>query len=125
MIELILKAFEQVAQSHSFWGSMGFTTAIAMFVGALLYDGHIDEAEKSSVSILAYASMIVWTNLIRINDTLSKVPNDVAKLSPNISNAYNSTATIVYITFFWFIGRFLGVLVFIARKKYNRMKVKN
>jgi len=106
----ILDAFTYVANQPMFWGSMGFTTAIAMFVGVILYDGHIDQAQKGTLSVLSYAAMIFWTTFIRLRPPAVELPSHQGKV-------FAGLATIIYLILFWLIGVGLGVMFFHRRCK--------
>lgn len=109
MIELLVNVFSYISEAPFFWGAMGFTTALGMFVGALIYDGELTEASKGIVSVISYACMIVWMNLTRIANVLG--PNlDVGHTRTGM--AFAGTATVVAVTLAWLLGMFLGVVVF-------------
>ena len=95
---------------NMFWGTMGFTTSIALFIGVLLYDGHIDQAKKGVWAVLSYAFMITWLNVIRIFP-ITSAPNFVNDIGhPGV--AYAGVATTFYITIAWLMGIFIGVNLF-------------
>lgn len=112
-IILFMKSMEYVANQNLFWGSMGFTVAIAIFVGAMLFDGNIEQSKKGMVAVGTYAFMLVWTTGVRI------LPNAIERdFVYNDGRALASIATIVYITLFWMIGVMIGVNIF-KLKKYR------
>lgn len=111
-LSVVFQSIDYVTQARFFWSSMGFTTAIAMFVGATIYDGHIEQAKKGVIGVLSYILMLLWVTLIRVADSLSG-PN-VHK--ENFYMAYAGSVSIFFLTFFWLIGIILGVLVFRLKK---------
>ena len=117
MIQLFIDAAIYVANSPMFYGSMGFTTATAMFIGALLYDGNIQEARKGLVAVISYVVMLVWTTGLRV------FPNAVVHnfvYSPtHDGRAFAGMVTIIYISLAWFLGFFLGIHLFSLGKKYK------
>lgn len=110
LVNLLKSAFIYVASQNLFWGSMGFTTAIAMFVGVMLFDGNMEQTKKGLVSVLSYAGMIFWTTLIRV------MPISLES-TVHTERVYAGIATVAYITFFWLLGIFIGVNIFRLRHK--------
>lgn len=90
-----------ISQAPYFWGTMGFITAMAMFIGVILYDGKMKEVSKALVCVGSYAALLTWINLIRISHVGVK----------NWAQAYAGVATIILVTFCWLLGMFLGVLL--------------
>lgn len=107
MGNLIIDAFYFVVGENMFWGSMGFTTAMAMFVGVLLYNGNIDHAKRGLFGVLSYAAMLFWTTLVRV------MPNALEhNFTYNSPRPFAGLMTILLITFFWMLGVFIGVNMF-------------
>lgn len=107
----LFEVIKYVTNAPMFWGSMGFTTAIAMFIGALVYDGELEQASKGVFSVVSYVIMLLWVMISRVLSSLNTVGlNEPAK-------AWAGTLTILLITIFWLIGILLGVLI--LRTKYK------
>lgn len=115
-IEVILSSLEYVVNGAMFWGAMGFTTAIGMFVGALLYDGELDQARKGLLSVLSYACMLLWVNFHRVNETLASKNFDFGN-HPEYAPA--GTITVIVVSIAWILGVLIGVFLF--RRKYKGM----
>lgn len=115
-IELIKLASQYVFNGPYFWGSMGFTTAMGMFVGALLYDGNMKEANKGVLSVLSYFIMLFWVNGTRVNETTSKPTFLLETMHPEYAHA--GTVTLLAVTVAWVLGVLLGVGIFTY--KYRR-----
>ena len=109
MFNLLKDSFIYVAHQNMFWGSMGFTTAIAMFIGVILYDGNIEESKKGSISVLSYAAMIFWTTMVRINPP-------PLESQTHKGMVYAGIATVIYLTIFWLAGIMIGVNFFKHKK---------
>lgn len=105
-----MDSFVYVANQNMFWGTMGFTTAMAMFIGVLLYDGNLDQAKKGIWAVLSYVFMLVWLNMVRIFP-ITASPNYVYHEN-NYGMAYAGIATITYITIAWLLGILIGVRLF-------------
>lgn len=105
MIDQFFLALRYVAGAPYFWGSMGFTTAIAMFIGATMYDGQLTQVKKGLVSIFLYAFLLLQVTYSRIQPFLTLNGTHDPKLLAGI-------ATIFLVTLFWCLGLFLGVLLF-------------
>jgi len=111
-LSLLKDIFVYITNAPLFWGSMGFTTAIAMFVGATIFDGHIEQAKKGMVAVGTYVFMLLWVTILRVNDTIihSKIPT-------RNQMAYAGVATIFVISFFWVFGVFIGVFILNLRER--------
>lgn len=109
---LLLKSIEYATGAPYFWGSMGFTAAIAVFVGAAIYDGHLNQVKKALISVLSYAGMVVWVTSSRIANTLS-----ISGKEPNPERPLGSIVALICVTASWVLGVLIGVLIF--RYKYK------
>lgn len=100
-----------VANQNMFWGSMGFTTSIAILVGVLLYDGNTEQAKKGTLSVLSYGAMILWTTAVRV------IPNAIEhNFTYSDGRPFATLVTILYITIFWILGVSIGVHLFKIKK---------
>lgn len=114
MIESILsQTVQYVIQAPSFWSAMGFTTATGMMIGALMYDGNLDQVSKGIVSVLSYAALLVWLITARVAESIT------TSLQPERSLA--GIVSIVFTTVAWLVGVFLGVTV--INLKHRSMNV--
>ena len=100
-----------VSNGSGFWGSMGFATATAMIIGALLYDGRSYDLKKGVITIFTYSFFIFITIFSRILPVLPRVAEK------NIPQAFASLTTILLVTLFYLLGLVLGVTVFRMPKK--------
>lgn len=108
---LLVDSLVFVANQNMFWGSMGFTTAIAILVGVLLYDGNTDQAKKGTLAVLSYGAMILWTTFVRV------FPNALDRnFIYSDGRAFATIVTIFYITIFWLLGIYIGVKLFKIKK---------
>lgn len=99
-----------------FWGSMGFTTAMAMFVGVMMFDGNMEQTKKGTIAVLSYAGMILWTTTIRI------LPNAIDRgFIYADGRPFAGIATIIFLTLAWLLGILIGVNIFRLRNKENKL----
>lgn len=111
-LKLLEASFLYVMNQNMFWGSMGFTTAIAMFVGVMMFDGNMEQTKKGTVAVLSYAGMILWTTTVRI------LPNAIDRgFIYNDGRPFAGIATIIYLTLAWLLGIVIGVNIFRVRHK--------
>lgn len=101
--QMILSSVPYVISDQYFWVAMGLTVSMAMFVGAILYNGNLDQIRKGIVSMGSYAIVLLYTNISRVSSHV-----DSAEY-PHMPFA--GAATIGVVTIFYFIGMYLGVLM--------------
>ena len=107
--DLIVPTILYVINAPFFWASMGMTTAIAMFVGAMIYDGQLNQVRKGLLSVGSYIVMLLWMTLSRVIDMINKNPEKVSEMT------FAGTLTIFFISLAWLLGVFLGVATFNRR----------
>jgi hypothetical protein len=96
-----------------FWPTMGMTSAVAMFTGAIIYDGDLNQVKKGLLSVGSYALLLFWMILARVQDALNNSLVD----TNHPERALAGMISIVAITLAWLLGIELGVLVF--NRKYK------
>lgn len=113
-MDIVIQSLQYVMGGQYFWISMGFTTSIAMFIGAGLYNGNLEGVHKSLVSVILYGFMIGTVNIFRIMEILPP-----SEMMP-VYQAYAGITTLFVVTIAWVIGLCLGVQTFKfqKRKKY-------
>lgn len=99
--------------------SMGFIVAIGMFIGAGIFDGKIEETKKGLAVTLSYGGSIIWITVMRVYYTLDSIPP--GQRTGNMANAYNGISTIIFVSLFWFIGVYLGVVAYKYRKPIENL----
>jgi hypothetical protein len=90
---------------------MGFTTAMFMFIGGVIYDGRVEEVKKGVITIGAYVGMLIWVTLLRVNNRISTSGNFANLSKENASMAFAGIVTILFITFACMFGIILGVSI--------------
>lgn len=90
-----------VISAPYFWQTMSMITSCAIFIGAIVFNGEVRTVLKGVVAIGVYALFLTLTNIIRISN----------QVITNYSQAYAGTVTIGFITFFYLLGMFMGVLI--------------
>jgi len=108
MAENFISVLEYVCSAPYFWGSMGFTTALGMFIGAILYDGNLTQASKGGFTVLTFAGMLLWTTSVRLYHS--------SIINPTL--AYSGVMTTLLVSLFWVLGLILGVWV-LSLKRYR------
>lgn len=109
-MDVIIKTLEYISCAPYFWSAMGMTTAIAIFIGALLYDGNVTQTRKGIISILSYVGLLLFVTQSRISYYMN-----IGEVGM-YHQAYAGIATIFIITFFWILGIILGVTMFRIKK---------
>lgn len=116
MIDYLPRTFVYITSAPYFWNAMGLTTAIAIMIGALIYDGHLSDLRKAVVSILSYASMLFLITHLRVGPQIvgcyEKILTDCSSPEKQIAGM----ATIMIVTFFYTIGIAMGVILFTVKK---------
>lgn len=113
-MDQIIATFNYISQAPFFWMGMGFTTAIAMFVGAIIFDGNLPQASKGLVSVGSYAAMLFWLNSARVTDTINdRAAQGIKTLHPEM--VWAGIMTLLLVTLAWVLGVFLGVFI-VSRK---------
>ena len=108
------ETIQYVASAPSFWSALGYTTASAMFVGSIIYNGEFRLAMKGIITIVSYALFL----LIITNDRVAYVAQTQGL--NNVVMAYAGQATIVITSIAYILGMILGVLVTSYARKAQR-----
>lgn len=103
MIDIILCTINYVIWDTFFWPSMAFTTTIGVFIGAVIYDGLLNDIKKMILSLTIYAIIIATVNLTRI------VPQFDVNTIIDPSRPFASTITLILVTVFYLLGMYIGV----------------
>ena len=103
MIEVVGGTINYVIWDTFFWPAMAFTTTIGVFIGAVIYDGLLDEIKKMVLSLTVYGLIIATVNLTRIVPHLSN--GDVTDPTRPLA----SIATLLLVTIFYLLGMYIGV----------------
>ena len=98
-----IASLDYVVGDPYFWLAMGFTTAIGIFVGAVVYDGVLRQAKKGVIVLLSYAFILALTNFSRIT------PIIIRGEATSFEQPFAGVATILLVTIFYLIGMCLGV----------------
>lgn len=103
MIEMFCASFWYILNEPYFWASMSFTVLVGLFIGAVIHNGDFDGAKKTIFSLISYIVLVSSVNLSRI---LPRINLNSPKEQP-----FASFVTILIVSFFYFIGIILGVLL--------------
>lgn len=109
-IQMFTNSIIYVMSDPFFWPSMSFTTMVGIFIGAVIHDGDTKQLNNTLLSLAAYGTLILVTNLTRV---LPLVGNSINPAKP-----LASIATTLLVSIFYLLGLFIGVkLVEHARHK--------
>jgi hypothetical protein len=111
----IYKAFSIIHGLPYFWTTMMYSSLIAIFSGALIYDGDVPHAKKGVFSVLSYIIMILFVTIGYAVQRYPFIKSDVAY------QIFIYPAQLTYISIFWAIGFIGAILVF--RKFIHRRKI--
>lgn len=100
----LISSFAYVAKDSYFLPSMAITVIIGLFIGAVLYDGCVQEIKKLIISMLAYAIMIIAVTTERI---IPSFFDGVVR----VHQPFAGVATVISITIFYVLGMVIGILV--------------
>lgn len=104
MIELFMEALQYVYVQPFFWGSMAFTTIIGMCIGAIIYDGLIDQVKKACITVATYSIIVIAVTLTR---TFPQI--NLAKSMGMEYQIFANMATVFVVTLFYVLGMYLSV----------------
>ena len=105
MLDFFKLSIPYVMGDEFFILSMACTTAVALFIGATIYDGLLREVKKGIVTVGSYALMLVMANYSRVTSVLNEVP-ELSRHQP-----FAGIVTILFVTFFYITGMLLGVWI--------------
>lgn len=101
----LFESLRYVMTDAYFLPAMGFTCAIGVFIGSLLYDGLLPEVKKAIISIISYAFLVSMTNFGRI------VPIVLSGRVHEVKQPFAGIATLVFVTVYYILGMLLGVMI--------------
>lgn len=104
-----------VISAPHFWETMFSIPVVTAWVGNIIYNGDVKQAQKSLILIGTYVSFLLATTSTRVNNTVRINPGSLTVMS----NA--GIVTIGFVTLFFVVGIILGVLV----TQYARKMAKN
>lgn len=108
------QSFAYISVVPYFWISMGCTTGLAMFVGAIIYDGDLKNMWKGVISVAAYGFMLFEIIFTRVSFNYAAITKS---LTPG--QAWANITTILVVSFFWILGIAIGVNV---SKRYHKKR---
>lgn len=93
-----------ISQAPYFWLSMGMVCAIAMFIGAIIYDGELENAYKGIISVGMYGFFLFQIIFTRVSANYGALS---VSLSP--AQVYANLTTVIVVSIGWLIGIGIGV----------------
>lgn len=103
MMEVLSGTINYVIWDTFFWPAMAFTTIIGIFIGAVIYDGLLEDIKKMILSLTVYGLIIATVNITRI------IPKFVDHSIVDPSKPLASTVTLILVTLFYLLGMYIGV----------------
>lgn len=103
MFDFITYAFIYVVSDQYFWPAMALTTMTSLFIGAVIYNGDIDDAKRGLFSIASYACLLTLV-------TSARVLNNITPLSSK-HQPLAGLITIFCVSVFYIFGMYLGVKI--------------
>ena len=100
------KAFCFVHSLPFFWTSMLYSTLMAMFFGATIYDGQVPHAQKGILSVLSYIFMAM---LVSINYAVNRYPNINSEVAYQV---FIYPVQLFYLSIFWAFGFILSIVMY-------------
>ena len=101
MINIIWQSILYVVNDPFFLASMGFTTAVGIFIGAVIYDGDLKQIKKVIFSLSSYMMLLLVTNLSR---TIPEIT-----IATSAHKPIASAVTMIIVTVFYLLGMYMGV----------------
>jgi hypothetical protein len=103
--EITISSLKYVLESPYFWPSMGMTTSVSMFIGAMIYNGKRESLYVGIITMMTYGFFLFSTTLLRING------HGYSLIKNQYQMAYASSATLLLITFFYVVGLLFGYAI--------------
>lgn len=113
IMDHLFQSIQYVINGHMFWGSMGFTTASAMFIGGMIYTSReTDAMRKGLITVLSYGFFLFYTSFARI---YPRIANGEIYIK-----SFASSLTIIFVTLFYVVGLMLGHFIITrnGKRKY-------
>lgn len=103
-----LNVVQFIINGPYFWGSLGFTTASGMLIGAGLWNGDKVKVRKAVFSLGIFGLFYFFVNGLRVNGAVPVVEI----LQPGIpAMAWASTLTFLFVLLAYILGLWFGVLL--------------
>lgn len=105
-----------IAHAPYFWSLMGWTTATAVFIGAMLYNGDFERLKRGVITIVSYVTLLYLVTWARVTDSITTYG-----ILSTRAMAYAGLYTIGFVTAAYLLGLVLGYITV----KHNRKKEAN
>jgi len=100
-----LETLQYISSAPGFWSGLGYTTASAMFIGSIIYNGEFKLAMKGVITVLSYALFLLIITSARVDSVATQ--GQIV----NLAKAYAGIATIYITSAAYILGMIMGVLV--------------
>jgi hypothetical protein len=113
---LIFHGIPYVIATPLFWASMGFTVAISMIITVTLFDHNFTMITRAAFAKLVFIFMLFLVTFSRIDYEIMNFKLNLSNFAQN-AQLFAGLATLILLSFFWFLGMFLGVVLMKFQKK--------
>lgn len=97
----IVEAFKYIVDDPYFWPSMAFTTMVGIYVGAILYNGDVEQVRKGIIGLLSYTLLLVVTLASRVLPKLGE--------TSLVHQPLAGLETVLVVTAAYLVGMLVGV----------------
>ena len=104
ILQSFIESATYVASDAYFLPSMAATAIIGLFVGAVVYDGCVQDLKKMLISLFSYATLIMMVTAERV------IPSFYDGVF-RTHHPFSGIATILSVTLFYLLGMVVGVWI--------------
>lgn len=113
-INYLQQSFNYVTSVPYFWQSMGMIVSISMILSVLLFDHNLKLVIRSAFTKLIFIFTLLLVTYQRLENSIKIGVTDLEK---NAATPLASLITIIIISFFWFVGIVLAILIISYQKR--------
>src|SRR3989304_6550775 len=101
-----------------FWQSMGMIGAVAMIVTVLLFDYNFKFIFRTFLAKFIFVLLLLYVTYARL---VYSIEIGVTNLQINSAAPLAGMVTLSLVSFFWFMGIFLGMLIIYIRRRRSKV----
>jgi hypothetical protein len=102
IIECFLDSLFYIMADEYFWFAMAITMMTGLFIGAILYDGVLENVKKALLSLSVYGLLIIFMSFTRIFPIIDTFRNH---------HPMSGIATVICVSVAYFLGMLIGVFI--------------
>lgn len=103
-----------VTSAPYFWLSMGIAASMAIFIGAIIYDGKMKELSKGLISLTAYVFLLLQIIVTRVSANYTQLHAALRE-----EQIYANVVSVLLLTIFFVVGLCIGICV---SSRFNRFE---